>query len=111
MALWFLRGLRKGIVTTRYPAELDAWTRTLPTPPTFRSELLTSELADRLVRICPSRALARDGDQLTVDLGACSGCQRCVEEGGGVVEASGVFELATAQRERLIKRVAIRGGS
>lgn len=111
MAWWFFRGLGTGIVTTRYPAELDPWTETLPTPPAFASELLTPELADRLVAICPSRALAREADQLTVDLGACSSCQRCVEQGGGVVRPSGAFELATPRREQLVKRVEIRGGS
>ena len=111
MAFWFFRGLRTGIVTTRYPAELDPWTETLPTPPAFHSELLTAGLADQLVRICPSRALAREADQLTIDLGACSACQRCVEEGRGVVQPSGVFELASTRREQLIKRVEIRGSS
>jgi hypothetical protein len=55
MALWFLRGLRRGVVTTRYPARLDRWTATLPTPPEFRPGLLTETLADRLTALCPSR--------------------------------------------------------
>ena len=33
MALWFLRGVRRGVVTTRYPTEVDSWTAQLPTPP------------------------------------------------------------------------------
>jgi len=110
MTLWFLRGLRTGIVTTRYPAELDAWTETLPAPPRFRPELLTEQLADGLVDVCPFGALAREGDELVVDLGACTSCGLCVEHGAGAVVPGTVFELASPRRELLVKRVPIRGG-
>ena len=110
MALWFLRGVRRGVVTTRYPARVDAWAALLPTPPAFRPELLTRPLADRLVEICPSGALQRDGLHLRIDLGACSGCARCLDAAGDAAEPSGTWELATYEREALIKRVAIRGG-
>ena len=36
MTLWFIRGLRRGVVTTRYPARPDASAASLPTPPAFR---------------------------------------------------------------------------
>jgi heterodisulfide reductase subunit A-like polyferredoxin len=111
MAYWFLRGLGHGIVTTRYPKAIDVWTQTLPTPPAFHSDRLTLALADRLVAVCPSRALAREADELVVDLGACTACGRCIDEGRGAVEASGVFELASTSRERLVKRVRIGGGA
>ncbi len=41
MPLWFVRGLSRGVVTTRYPARPDASAATLPTPPAFRPRLLT----------------------------------------------------------------------
>jgi len=107
---WFFRGLRRGIVTTRYPNALDPWAQTLPTPPAFHSQRLTQQLAEHLVEVCPSGALMRAGDELLVDLGACTACERCVQEGRGAVERSGVFELATRQRAQLVKRVPIRGG-
>jgi NAD-dependent dihydropyrimidine dehydrogenase PreA subunit len=114
MALWFLRGVRRGIVTTRYPARTDAWTADLPTPPAFRPALLTRSLADRLVSACPAGALTRDaltrdGSQLVIDLGACSGCQRCIEIAGDAAAPSGTWELAVHDRRALIKRVPIRG--
>jgi hypothetical protein len=107
--LWFLRGLRRGVVTTRYPAELDSWTRTLPTPPTFRPDLLTDELALRLERACASRALRRVDGALEVDLGRCTGGRRCLEIAGDAAATSGVVELAATDREALIKRVRIGG--
>ena len=104
---WFLRGIGKGIVTTRYPAGRDAWATGLPSPPRFRSELLTSELADRLVEACPTGVLRRDGVELILDLGGCSSCGRCAEVGGAAVVASGEFELASRERSALLKRVPI----
>ncbi len=110
MASWFLRGLRKGVVTTRYPRAIDAWTATLPTPPTFDASRLTDQLADRLVGACPNGALTREGLSLVLDVATCSACARCIAVSGGAARPSGVFELATAHRERLVKRIPIRSG-
>ena len=108
MAFWFYRGLRKGIVTTRYPKVIDPWTADLPTPPAFRSLYLTAELADRLADGCPASAIWREGAELVVDLGRCTGCGRCAEIGGDAVAPSGEFLLASADRASLVKRVPIR---
>ena len=109
MAFWFYRGLRRGVATTRYPKTIDPWARSLPSPPAFHSARLTSELADQLARECTARALARDDRELVIDLGRCTGCGRCIEFGGGAVQPSGEFLLASADRSALIKRVPIGG--
>ena len=57
MTLWFIRGIRRGVVTTRYPARPDASARFLPTPPAFRPQALTRVTA-RLSTACPTGALA-----------------------------------------------------
>jgi hypothetical protein len=106
---WFVRGLRRGVVTTRYPARADAWASTLPTPPAFRPAELTSVIADRLVQSCPSRALARAGDVLLFDAGACTACGQCRESEPRAVTTSGEFELATTDRSALVKRIPLRG--
>ena len=112
MAFWFYRGLRRGIVTTRYPrGRPDAWTVDLPTPPAFHSTRLTDGLARRLADACPAGALVVEGEELVVDLGRCTGCGRCAELGGDAVSSSGEFQLATVERTRLIKRVPIAGRS
>ena len=77
MPLWFARGLRRGVVTTRYPARPDSSAAFLPTPPAFRPRQLTRETADRLVAVCPSTALSRQDDVLVFDVGACTACGRC----------------------------------
>ena len=111
MPLWTLRGLRRGVVTTRYPARPDPSAVLLPTPPVFRPDALTSDLADRLVAVCPSRALGRDGDVLVLDVGACTACGRCRAEAPQAAEDSGEFELAATAREHLVKRIPLGGRS
>jgi hypothetical protein len=107
--LWFLRGLRRGVVTTRYPDTIDAWAAMLPSAPAFRASLLTDDLADRLQAACPCGALRHDPGVLVVDLGACTGCGCCIDAGEGVVERSGEFLLSARRRDHLIKRVPIGG--
>ena len=110
MALWFLRGLRRGIVTTRYPAVTDPWAAGLPTPPLFDGRRLSDGLVERLVEVCPSRALSRQEGYLVLDVGACTACGRCIAEASGAARPSGVFELAATSREHLVKRVGIGDG-
>lgn len=109
MTLWFLRGLRRGVVTTRYPARPDPSVAYLPTPPAFRPDRLTRDTAQRLQAACPSRALRRDGDVLVYDAGACTACGRCERAAPEAVMSSGVFETATTIRSALVKRIPLRG--
>jgi formate hydrogenlyase subunit 6/NADH:ubiquinone oxidoreductase subunit I len=106
---WFLRGVRRGVVTTRYPKRADPSADALPTPPAFRPDALTRALADQLEAICPSRALTRDADTLVFDAGACTACGRCREFAPGAVTASGKFELAASSRADLVKRIPLLG--
>jgi len=109
MPLWTVRGLRRGVVTTRYPARPDPSADLLATPPAFRPDVLTRDLADRLAAVCPSRALARDGDVLVFDVGACTACGRCRAEAPQAAGASGEFELAATARAHLVKRIPLGG--
>ena len=107
MPLWFARGLRRGIVTTRYPARPDSSAAGLPTPPAFRAGMLDHRLADLLVTVCPSRALHRDGDVLQFDVGRCTACGRCQEAAPGAVAPSGEFELAGTSRADFVKKIEL----
>jgi hypothetical protein len=109
MPLWTLRGLRRGVVTTRYPARPEPSAGLLPTPPAFRPEALTPDLADRLAAVCPSHALARDGHDLVFDVGACTACGRCRAEAPEAAGDSGEFELAATARAHLVKRIPLAG--
>jgi formate hydrogenlyase subunit 6/NADH:ubiquinone oxidoreductase subunit I len=107
---WFIRGLRRGVVTTRYPARPDESAQLLPTPPTFRPRALTRETADRLTLACPSGALRRDEGTLVFDVGRCTACARCAAEAPGAVTPSGEFELAATSRSVLIKTIPLLEG-
>ena len=109
MPFWFARGLRRGVVTTRYPARSDGSAAFLPTPPAFRPRQLTGQTADRLVAVCPSMALRRQDDVLIFDVGACTACGRCAAAAPDAVTPSGEFELAATARSALVKRIPIRG--
>jgi hypothetical protein len=109
MPQWFVRGLRRGVVTTRYPARPDPAAGELPGPPAFRPGALTRQTTDALADICPSRALRRAGDTLIFDVGACTACGRCREHAPDAVTASGEFELAATDRSALVKRIPLLG--
>jgi ferredoxin len=109
MPLWFVRGLRRGVVTTRYPARPDGSAASLPTPPAFRPQQLTCKTADRMIAACPSRALRRPDDVLIFDVGACTACGRCARVAPHAVTPSGEFELAATARSALIKTIPILG--
>ena len=109
MPLWFARGLRRGVVTTRYPARPDGSAASLPTPPAFRPGQLTRELVDEMIAVCPGPALRRIDDALLFDAGACTACGRCAQAAPYAVTPSGEFELATTNRTALTKIIPILG--
>lgn len=110
MTLWFLRGLRRGVVTTGYPIRPEPSAAGLPSPPAFRADQLDQVMADRLIDCCPTGALRRDQNTLVYDVGRCAACGRCLAVGEGAVHPSDVVELATRQRGDLVKRIPLRGG-
>jgi len=89
---WALRGLRNGIVTTRYPRRPDPYFADFPATAEARyqhpgpDQEPTEEQRwsqSRLDGLCPTGALiALDaiGPAAQVDRGACIACGRCVEE-------------------------------
>jgi hypothetical protein len=108
MALWFLRGLGKGVVTTRYPAKPEPTASLLPTPPAFVVAYLDRQVAELLSERCPSLALSLEPGELVFDVGACTGCATCSRLAPRAVVPSGMFELAATRREDLLKRIPIR---
>lgn len=109
MRVWLLRGLRRGVVTTRYPARPEPSAATLPGPPAFRPERLSTRAVDEMAAVCPSRALHREGRVLVYDVGACTACGRCYGPAGPAAEPSGEIELAATARDQLVKRIPIGG--
>lgn len=76
--MWALRGLRNGVLTTRWPARPDEYAAATRGPATvLASNPAASE--DDLRLICPTDAIRTDAaGAIRVDQGACILCGRCV---------------------------------
>ncbi len=104
MIRWFLRGVSRPRVTTRYPRREEH------PPGGFRARVLldpdavTAEHAERAAAAClPNALTVGEGGRLTLDAGRCIGCGLCVEaaQGSGLRMDAG-YELAVSSRERLV---------
>jgi len=100
VSIWVLRGLRDGVVTTRWPARPDAYAEAWrgPARPLERGGRRTD-----LTGICPTGAITVTGGTVRVDQGRCILCGRCVAERPGVFAWSkGAAGPAALTREQLI---------
>ena len=100
MSIWVLRGLRDGVVTTRWPARpdpyADAWRG--PARPLEQGERLTG-----ITDLCPTGAITVTDGTVRVDQGRCILCGRCVAERPGVFAWSGgATGPAALTREQLV---------
>jgi Ni,Fe-hydrogenase III small subunit/ferredoxin len=86
MSIWVLRGLRNGIVTTRWPRRSDEYAESWRGPVTLTSDaakpdavLPDGSAADDAVleRLCPTGAIKVVG-RVRIDQGRCVLCGRCV---------------------------------
>jgi Ni,Fe-hydrogenase III small subunit/ferredoxin len=81
--MWALRGLRDGVVTTRWPARPDPYAAAARGPATVLNTQPASA-DDRLNRLCPTGAISRaegpsGNGSIRLDQGKCVQCGRCVE--------------------------------
>ena len=76
MSIWVLRGLRDGVVTTRWPARPDAYADSWRGPATVHA---AAGPPDGLEALCPTGAISVAGG-VRVDQGKCILCGRCVAE-------------------------------
>jgi Ni,Fe-hydrogenase III small subunit len=88
MSGWFLKGLRTGVVTTRYPAGEERAAGVSPGIPIDGNRAL----AER----CPTGALSAADDGLAVDRGRCVHCFRCARGVERPAKWDAGFEWATA---------------
>ena len=104
MIQWFLRGITRRRVTTRYPRVGE------PAPSAFRARALLDPSAVNprqawsAAQVCLPRALSLDHqDRLRLDAGRCIGCGLCVEAvQDGALAIDPGYELATLTRRRLV---------
>jgi Ni,Fe-hydrogenase III small subunit/ferredoxin len=74
VSLWVLRGLRDGVVTTRWPKRPDDYADSWRGPVTVRP----GATAPGAAGLCPTGAIEVSGGRVRVDQGRCILCGRCV---------------------------------
>jgi Ni,Fe-hydrogenase III small subunit/ferredoxin len=98
--MWALRGLRDGVVTTRWPARPDPYADAGRGPATVLAQPGGAD--DRLDRLCPAGAIGRAGRGVFVDRGRCVQCGRCVAARPDVFGWSEGPATAALRREGLV---------
>jgi Ni,Fe-hydrogenase III small subunit/ferredoxin len=83
VSIWVLRGLRDGVVTTRWPRRPDEYAGSWRGPAAVRPDAPgAGEAGAELERLCPTGAIEATGrpgaGKLRVDQGRCILCGRCV---------------------------------
>jgi Ni,Fe-hydrogenase III small subunit len=73
--MWALRGLRNGVVTTRWPARPDPYASAVRGPAAVLAQPAAED--DRLDSLCPTGAISASGG-VRLDQGRCVQCGRCV---------------------------------
>ena len=100
MLEWIARGLRTGIVTSRYPGKPE------PAPDGFRGhvELLdTRDGSRQLETLCPTGAIAvADNGHVSLDRGRCILCGLCVSTEPGRFAFTADYETGARRRARLV---------
>jgi Ni,Fe-hydrogenase III small subunit/ferredoxin len=103
---WITRGLKEGIVTTRYPRQPDAYGPTFRAIATVHPSGAVSDGAGSAVReaaaACPTRAITEDGMRVHLDQGRCIACGRCVERAPAFFAFESSPEVGTLSRQMLI---------
>lgn len=78
--MWALRGLRNGVLTTRWPGRPDDYAAGTRGPAIVLPLPTAGQVSDSdLVQLCPVRAISRDeSGRIRLDQGGCILCGRCV---------------------------------
>ncbi|MGH9064016.1 MAG: NADH:ubiquinone oxidoreductase [Acidimicrobiales bacterium] len=109
---WVARGLREGIVTTRYPRRPDGygpgWRGAVSVVDTPGGPGQPGEGAD-VPRLCPTGAITEPDGRLRVDRGRCIVCGRCVAARPDLFLFDSSPEVASLSRQALVVPAAEEG--
>lgn len=98
---WVPRGLREGVVTTRYPRRPDGYGEDFHAAVTVEPGRDLPGIAAAAAR-CPTGAILADAGRPQLDRGRCVGCGRCVELAPRTFRFTPDFETASLVRGALV---------
>ncbi len=77
--MWALRGVRNGVLTTRWPARPDEYAAgTRGSATLLPGAVPAADKAGRLSGLCPTGAISQDTHGVRLDQGRCIQCGRCM---------------------------------
>lgn len=99
---WVLRGLRDGVVTSRFPARRDPYADSFPGAVTVRTDTLDDGLTRNTVAtVCPTGAITVTDGRVRLDRGVCILCGACVAAYPEVFGWAAGSETARLHRDQL----------
>jgi Ni,Fe-hydrogenase III small subunit/ferredoxin len=101
VSIWPVRGLRDGVVTTRWPGRLDEYAGAWRGPVTVHEG---GTVPPGAAAVCPTGAIDVTGGQVRLDQGKCILCGRCVASAPDVFAWS---QGATGQQAAGLTRQAL----
>jgi Ni,Fe-hydrogenase III small subunit/ferredoxin len=98
---WIPRGLRNGIVTSRYPYKPDGYGAG------FRGTIevnpdRAAQVTEDVMIVCPTRAITVEGEKIRLDQGKCILCGRCVTKAPQVFRFAESFATSDLRRRSLV---------
>jgi Ni,Fe-hydrogenase III small subunit/ferredoxin len=99
---WIPRGLREGIVTSRYPRRPDGYADGFSGTLLVRADADHSVGVDDAIAACPTQAITRLDGQVRLDRGRCILCGRCAALDPATFTLDAGFEVSTIDRETLV---------
>jgi Ni,Fe-hydrogenase III small subunit/ferredoxin len=99
---WIPRGLREGIVTSRYPRRPDGYGEGFRGAVSVQAGREVNPDAEEIVGTCPTGAISITGGRLALDRGCCILCGRCVALFPEVLKFDSGFEHSAIRRDQLV---------
>ncbi|MBI2372468.1 MAG: NADH-quinone oxidoreductase subunit NuoB [Deltaproteobacteria bacterium] len=95
-----MKSLRTGVVTTSYPAEPREPPEGFRGAPEPRAGAAWGSVP--APSLCPSGAITREAELVTIDLAKCIFCGRCESPPDGAIQIGRDYELAATRRDELL---------
>ncbi len=101
-SIWLMRGLRNGVLTTRYPRRPDPYAQSFPAAVAVTDGTPRGD-AEHISQVCPTGAIRPDpGGRLPLDRGACILCGACIRAYPDLFGWERGAETATLDRGALV---------